>query len=505
MSVNNVTAVSVSYEPMRKDWNIITDVLAGTRRMRAKGERYLPKEPKEDTATYQRRIERSFLFNMFKAALRSIVSQAFSKRAKVVEPEALPEEIRMLPKNMNGTGLDINSYASELFESVTGLGHAFIFVDFTNVKSKVGDRQISKQEEKELGLRPIFKIIRAPDMLDWRYETINGVKRLSWIKFREVRIERVDEWKTEEVEYIHVWEGGVKGEDGKIRGVRRTWKNSKPVSETVLGEYLSTRTFESTRGAAKTWVEQEPGEHSFEGLPIVEVYANRKSDMMSEPPLMELAWTNLEHWQSSSDQKNILRFARLAQKVVSGAKINTEETDEPNMKAAVDNTMLLTDPNAKAYYLEHTGAGIKAGSDDIKAIEEKAKAQGARPTQERTINSTATGAMIDLINVSSDAQAWVQETAIALRQGFQIAAKWRGLEIDDEFGIELNADFAQKITAEDFKYLENARMRGDLPIAEFLQEMQRRGILSESIELKALVEAIAAEMGSIPDDEDGDE
>jgi len=33
--------------------------------------------------------------------------------------------------------------------------------------------------------------------------------------------------------------------------------------------------------------------------------------MQAKPPLLDLAWLNVEHWQSASDQSNILHVARV--------------------------------------------------------------------------------------------------------------------------------------------------------------------------------------------------
>src|SRR3546814_6971269 len=48
------------------------------------------------------------------------------------------------------------------------------------------------------------------------------------------------------------------------------------------------------------------GPPGFGTLPLVTVYAERTGYLTARPPLLDLAWLNLAHWQSSSDQRHIL-------------------------------------------------------------------------------------------------------------------------------------------------------------------------------------------------------
>src|SRR3546814_11327266 len=53
------------------------------------------------------------------------------------------------------------------------------------------------------------------------------------------------------------------------------------------------------------------GPPGFGTLPLVTVYAERTGYLTARPPLLDLAWLNLAHWQSSSDQRHILHVARV--------------------------------------------------------------------------------------------------------------------------------------------------------------------------------------------------
>ena len=75
-------------------------------------------------------------------------------------------------------------------------------------------------------------------------------------------------------------------------------------------------------------------------------------NQVGELPLLDLAWLNIAHWQSSSDQRHVLTVARFPMLAGSGVPENTNVVVGPDR--------MLTTPNAdgKFYYVEHTGAAI---------------------------------------------------------------------------------------------------------------------------------------------------
>ncbi|HDY86886.1 MAG TPA: hypothetical protein ENH82_02085, partial [bacterium] len=54
---------SISYERMAEKWDLINDLLGGTKAMQASGEKWLPSEPAESQLAYDARLSRSVLYN----------------------------------------------------------------------------------------------------------------------------------------------------------------------------------------------------------------------------------------------------------------------------------------------------------------------------------------------------------------------------------------------------------------------------------------------------------
>ena len=476
------SATSVQYDAMVAWWRRICDLLEGTDRMREMGEVYLPREPMETDRAYFTRLWRSHLYNGVEGAINKVVSYPFSRLVTLTKPDLLPEGMDVYLEDVDGSRTTLTQFACDLYEAMVALGHAFIFIDYTTQPDVVKGKTPSKQQEEQVGARAKWRIIKATDMLAWEIDV--KTKLPTEVRFREVRVERREgkKWLDEEREYVRVF---------RADGTWELWRADEALKpeKSVIGAYLSTRPVDCTKAWADGFKEIDKGTHTFKGIPIRPVYAKKTGEFMSRPPFAELSQTNVEHWQSSSDQRNILRFARLAQKVISGSK--PKDLDSSNVKASVHNVLTLTDPAAKAYYLEHSGAGISAGRDDLKDLEDRMRAQGLQPLVQKTVDATATGSMIDLMNVSTDAQRWIVECEGGLNDAIDITMKWAdpAAERPEELKVQIYKDFTvQMAGSQDYQFIQAARQAGDLTAETALREMQRRNILSDTVDCKAEVE-----------------
>ncbi len=88
---DDVAIPSTAYEAMRARWALPVTLWGGTQAMRIAGERYLPKQLKESNPAYERRVNRSFLFNAFKKTLQALTGKVFSK--EIVLQDDVPGQI----------------------------------------------------------------------------------------------------------------------------------------------------------------------------------------------------------------------------------------------------------------------------------------------------------------------------------------------------------------------------------------------------------------------------
>jgi hypothetical protein len=106
----------------------------------------------------------------------------------------------------------------------------------------------------------------------------------------------------------------------------------------------------------------------------VTFYTGRTGPMTAKPPLLELAHLNVKHWQSQSDQDNLLHVARVPLLFVF--------TDNEEFQLTISSasaTRMPKDGNAK--YVEHTGAAITAGRDSLNDLVDDMRMAGAKLLQ----------------------------------------------------------------------------------------------------------------------------
>ncbi|MBB76519.1 MAG: hypothetical protein CMJ75_18600 [Planctomycetaceae bacterium] len=476
---NSVDTPTLDYARMYEDWELLHDLLGGTRVMRYRREKWLPKEPKEHERNYKIRVERSFLYNGFKDTIKKLTSKPFGRPVTV---DGLPEEDRFeqMLANLDHQGSNATQFARDVFKAGATYGVTHLFVDYPKLPENA-----SRADQERVQARPFLRHITAPQLVGWRSEMgANGEERLIEVRFREVSLEQRGEYGTKRVHKLWVYRPGE----------YELWE-----SEDESGQYRhdSVNFFQSPNlTKSREWTRKEQGTMSFEidgvpTIPLVTVYFNREGHMTATPPLMELAWLNLLHWQSMSDQRNILRFARVAQLFGAGF---TKEDMKANESISVNQVWRAKDPQAKLSYVEVSGKGIDAGETDLKRIEDRMEVLGMAPLMERTGDQTATGVAVNESKSSTDVLAWIQAVEDGMRRAFTYAFAWEGEDLPDDFRFSIYSDFTIALgRTGDFEQLQEMRERGDLSRETLLNEAKRRGMVAEEVDVEDELEAILEE------------
>lgn len=74
-----VAQPSKEYNAMSKHWRLTATLRAGTTAMRAAGKEYLPQEAEEPMKSYEARVQRSVLTNMYKKTADKLVGKPLKK------------------------------------------------------------------------------------------------------------------------------------------------------------------------------------------------------------------------------------------------------------------------------------------------------------------------------------------------------------------------------------------------------------------------------------------
>lgn len=108
-------------------------------------------------------------------------------------------------------------------------------------------------------------------------------------------------------------------------------------------------------------------------IPVVPVHSSAvvaSGELFAHPPLKDLAFMNIRHYQESSDQSNILRIARVPVLFASGV------AEEASI-AIGSEYAIKGESGAGLKCVEHSGAAIGAERDSLKDLEAKMQSYGS--------------------------------------------------------------------------------------------------------------------------------
>lgn len=432
---------------MSANWPIVAALIGGTKAMRAAGESYLPKWPNEEADSYKTRKETATLFPAFSRTLGVMAGKPFAKALTLGED--VPPQIAEWMQDCDLEGRNLHTFASEMMEEVLGYGLAGVLVDYP----RVGPIR-TLAEERQIGARPYLVKVEHNQILGWKAKRVNGVMKLTQLRLAETAEEDDGEYGVKTVERVRVL----------TPGAWELWR----------------------KGEKEDYVKIEEGTTSLDEIPFVPFYGRRTGFMMGVSPLMDLAYLNVKHWQSQSDQDTILHVARVPILFMSGFPDDKEVTVGASAAVKTENT----DGDMK--YVEHTGSAIEAGRDSLKDLEEQMIQTGAELLIAQPGNRTATEANNDAEANKSELQRIVEAFEDSLDQCLQFVADWA--KLGEGGKVSVFKDFAAGSLSDAAGQLILAFQQGGLITKKTaILQAQRIGVLSPDIEPDEELEAVADE------------
>lgn len=436
-------------------------LMGGTMAMREAGEKYLPQFSKENDRGYRARLNSSWLFNGYRKTVRDMSGRVFDKPVAV---ETSSTEIASWLENVDLQGSDLSTFALEVFkDGLSGAGISYIMVD----APPRPDGQITRGQAQAQGLRPYLVHLRVEEVLGWKTETIKNKMVLSQIRI----MEKVDDEASDDP-----------FEDAKVDQIRVLNRLDNGVEVTL---YRKTKRANNREQWA---IYDEPYLTGLGEITVVPFYANRAGFFIGEPVLDDLADVNIAHWQSQSDQRNILHVARVPILHAAG-----RQTDEGEIVIGANQAVGSVDPNAKLEWVEHSGQAIGAGRQDLKDLEFQMETHGMQLLVARDGAQSATGEALDAKKETSQLAMIADNLKGALENAIGFMAEYGGVDGSD-VGVEVNNEFGvSMMTAQDVQAMLMAVNTGNMSRETFLSEMKRRGFISEGVVVDDEIERIDAD------------
>jgi uncharacterized protein DUF4055 len=462
----------------RLDWSVVDTLWGGTKSMRLAGRTFLPQEPLEQNEHYERRLNRTTLHNYYKHTILSGVAKIFTKDPHFEPTEAgkvVPTEIDRFKDDVDTQGRNIGQFSKELLADASNHGISFLLVDYPNGPQEF----ISLAEERAAGNRPYWVKINATQVLDFGTDKFVDGEYLSYFKFMEdvTTPSSVPFLAPTTVKQIRIYK--------QFPGA--TADDNSPVLFAI---------YRSDEDKKDGWKLYDSGVTSTKHIAIYPVYTQKTGFMLGEPPLMDLAEVNIEHWQAKSDYSNILHIANVPIMLLKGFPTPLDKKgNEQRIEVSPNVAMNAPSADADIKWVEHTGKSIESARTNIKDLEARMESLGMVLTTQQHAGVSATANNIN----SSEANSMLKSFALNLQDALNAAidATCQFFEIENTTRIVVNTEYAADYTTnETMSDVIDLYKEGVVDAKTTIAEAKRRNVLDNAAIIEPPVEE--AEVPSAP-------
>lgn len=460
---DKVCTPCAAYDEMACTWELIDALLGGTRAMRDGSTDWLPMEPGEVEENYVVRLRRTVLFPGYSDAVRKLSSKPFERPVTLANGNSLPELLKAIELDADSAKTPLTRFAGKVWHDAINRGLTHVLVDFPE-----RDKPTTTADVQSGEVHPYFVHVPAESVIGWKSEIDQRTRRrvLSQVRILEVQETSGSEWTQESTRFVRVIE----------RDRIQLWQESTQKKDLF------------------TLVKETPNELG--EIPLVTVYFNQTGFMTAEPPLENLAWLNLKHWQVSSDHSNILHIASVP--FLSETGVASNKLNEKFVLAA---GRVHRSSRSKTEYgigwVEHTGASVKAGSDEQRNLEEQMQLLGMQPMLDPSSPRTATEAGATRDENHTTLKDWAQRLKQGLYECYAMAARYgegAAKTLPEKFDVNVFTEW--QLSSGDAAGMDRIdRMfdRGVISKKRYALEAERRGLFGEDFDFEKEQQEIADE------------
>ena len=467
---------------------LMDDVFFGNFTVSNKKEKYLTQFPSETEEQYKSRKNRTIFYNFTKPIVRRAAESSLS--GSITFSEDFPSDLEYLKENFDGKGKSLFNFSFDVLNYSLRHGSCGVIPDYDSVSNKVFARIV-----------PLEDIIGA-----WRSgEESDGTNYLSRVQFvvRSTYVETVDALTPdasdtfEEYESLLIYElihpnilkiynvinvNDYKNENATIKGI-------KSIPEYYTGELIKEKKLKG--------FDRIPFHLFVSGDPVKE-----SSVLENQPPFYDISIMNINHYNKKSDQDNIMSVSKFA--IIAGSGVGQDDLDliqtgKDTKKTKIGPfTMLLSSKSdSKWYYVEHSGAAIQSGADDLLKLEKDMMTQLKDYLQKEVFIKTATESNLQ----EQDRQLFSNYLAQHLEKVISNVVKdfliyvgknSKDYENVDQF-FSLSRSNRKQNTEKKIDAIIKARQLGDLSLSTFLKELDSLDVFSDNFNYEEEEEKVEVE------------
>jgi len=400
---------------MMKGWEIMKAVTEGTDYLRQNSEAFLPLEPREDYDAYLARVNRAVFSPFTQRLIRAATGLVLRKPITLTGDPYWTEMFKM---DVDGCKSDLDEYARRILMCSLTYGQSHILVDYP---APSGARSLA--EERAQDRRPYWIEVDPTNLYGWRLDRESNYGNLIQARIAEKAVLPSGQFGEQVFDQIRVIEPGR----------YRVFRKKEQLEEMYdVSDNSSVGEFEVAT-TQKDYKQVESGSFSLGEIPLVTIYSGKTDNLVSKPPLLDIAYLNIAHFQRQADLIHSLHVASQPMLVMEGYDDQTKDL------AISVNYAMATQPGNKVYYVEPASSAFDAQSAEIKELQMQMATLGISTlSQQKFVAESADARRLDRVDTNSMLAMVSMELEQKLQKAFNLSAEYVGIEPPE---IKISRDF----------------------------------------------------------------
>ena len=437
---------------MVKGWEIMKAVTNGTEYLRDNSEAFLPLEPREDYTAYLSRVNRAVFSPYTQRLIRAATGLIMRKPITLIGDSYWTD---VFAKDVDGCGSDLDEYARRVLICSLTYGQSHILVDYPAPTGA-----LSLAEERAQNRRPYWIEIDPTNIYGWRLDREVNYGSLIQVRIAEKAVVPSGEFGEQVFDQVRVIE------PGKFSIYRKVSPKKDLIN---LQDTTYAGNFDGPENE-KDYELVDSGVFSLGEVPLVSVYSGKTDTLTSKPPLLDIAYLNLAHFQRQADLIHSLHVASQPMLVLEGWDDQTKD-----MSISV-NYAMATQPGNKVYYVEPASSAFEAQTNEIQELQLQMATLGISTlSQQKFVAESADARRLDRVDTNSMLSMVSLELEQKLQKVFNLSANYLGIEppevkISRDFDIErlIGQDITALTSLFDQKVIDREEFRDILVQGEVL-------------------------------------
>ena len=419
------------YTKNMPSWTLVRDCDDGATAVKERGKgggmagtAYLPAPNASDTssenkARYDAYKERASFVNFTAHTKEGMLGMVFRKPSSI----ELPPESDYLLENASGGGLSADQMIKDTSSDVLMLGRYGLLTDYPDAPQGLTEAEVTN-----LNLRANILPYPAESIINWRTETIGGIKKLSMVVLLEPTEKIADDgFSTELVTHYRVLL--LKEIDGKLVYVQNIYNESEELIVWPTGE---TGEDQQPIYTGDTIPRKSDGSNWGE-IPFVFIGSVNNDETTDKAPLYDIAEINIAHYRNSADYEESSFLVGQPTPAVAGLSQTWVDKNMSNGIQLGSRGAILLPEGGSASLLQAAENQMPLKGMEIK--ETQLVKVGARIIQDNSGMETAEAAKIRFSGQNSKLGSLIINVEAGFKKAFTWAGEFMGSTKEPEVSI----------------------------------------------------------------------